>query len=269
MKTRLQDMTSAEVAERIAARPVVLIPMGAQETQGPHAPMGDFVLAERLAGLIADAAGAVVAPVLPFGDSEFYRSLPGCVSLRPPTLVAVLTDIAENFLEHGLDRLVFVSGQSSNAPWIDQAARLLRDRHGVFVPTLPLWRLLTPGDLTAIYGAALPGSQGHGGDPITSMFLHFFPDLLRMDLLIPPRRFRQAFGLQTRSISSVEFDGMAVPMPLDMALMSETGNLSGDGGKATAEIGAASAARIVERAAGFVRHFAACDPRDPLAGPDP
>lgn len=262
-KVRLQDLTSAEVRERIAGKPVILLPFGAQETQGPHVPMGDFILADRLAAEVAERAGALAAPTLPFGDSEFYRSLPGCVSLRPQTLVTVIEDLCVNFLDHGLDRLVILNGQTGNAPWIDQAVRRIRRKHGVYVPCLNLWRILTPEQMKAIYGDSLSGSQGHGGDPITSMFLHYFPDLVRPDLLAPRAPFKTAFGLPTRSVSSLDFRGVAVPMPLDMAQMSENGNLSGDGAKASAEIGRRIAAAIVDVAAAFVEHFKGCDPRSP------
>ncbi|WP_210492418.1 creatininase family protein [Microvirga antarctica] len=260
-KIRLQDMTSAEFAERAKDKPVVLIPFGAQETQGPHIPMGDFVLADALATRVAERADCVVAPTLPFGDSEFYRSLPGCISLRPSTFVSVVGDICENLLDHGLDRLVIFNGQTSNAPLIDQAVRVLRRERGVYIPCLNIWRILTPAQMQAIYGDGLPGSQGHGGDPITSMFLHLFPDLARMDLLAAPKPFKQAMGLPTRSISSLDFKGVAVQMPLDMAQMSENGNLSGNGARSSAEIGAKIADTIVDFSAAFVDHFKTCDPR--------
>jgi creatinine amidohydrolase len=263
-KVRLQDMTSAEVMERFVEKPVVLLPFGAQETQGPHVPMGDFVLAERLAAEVAERADCVVAPTVPFGDSEFYRSLPGCVSLRPHTLVAVIEDICVNFLDHGLDRLVIFNGQTSNAPLIDQAVRKIRREHGIYVPCLNIWRILTPDQMKDIYGDKLPGSQGHGGDPITSMFMHYFPELVRRDLLALPKIFKKAFGLQSRSVSSLDFRGVAVPMPLDMAQMSENGNLSGDGSKASAEIGGRIAETIVDFSAAFVEHFKSCDPRQPV-----
>jgi creatinine amidohydrolase len=262
-KVRLQDMTSAEVLERFIDKPVVLLPFGAQETQGPHVPMGDFVLADRLASEVATRADCVVAPTVPFGDSEFYRSLPGCISLRPPTLVALIEDICVNFLDHGLDRLVIFNGQTSNGPLIDQAVRKIRREHGVYVPCLNIWRILTPEQMKEIYGERLPGSQGHGGDPITSMFMHLFPDMVRLDLLAPPKTFKRAFGLQSRSVSSLDFRGVAVPMPLDMAQMSENGNLSGDGSKATAETGRRIADAIVTFSAAFVTHFRSCDPRQP------
>jgi len=266
-KVRLQDMTSAEVKERFAEKPVVLLPFGAQETQGPHVPMGDFALAEKLSAQVGERADCVVAPTVPFGDSEFFRALPGAVSLRPPTLVALIEDICENFIDHGLERLVIFNGQTSNGPWIDQAVRNIRLKHGIYIPCLNIWRILTADQQKTLYGDKLQGSQGHGGDPITSMFLHFFPELVRTDLLAAPKKFKQAFGLQSRSVSSVDFRGVAVPMPFNMFEMSENGNLSGDGSKASAEIGKATAEAIVDFAAGFVKHFAECDPHDPTAAP--
>src|ERR1700760_3424424 len=125
-KHRLQDMSWAEFSERLADPPVILLPMGAQEEQGPNAPMGDFVLAEQIADAVARRTGAVMAPVLPYGDSEFFRTLPGCMSLQPETLVAVVRDLCASLLDHGLRHLVILNGQTSNAPHLDTATRRLK-----------------------------------------------------------------------------------------------------------------------------------------------
>jgi creatinine amidohydrolase len=263
-KVRLADMTAAEAAARLAEKPVVILPFGAQETQGPHAPMGDFQLADRIAELVAEKAGAVMAPTMPYGDSEFLRTAPGCVSLSPATFTAVVEEMVGNFLDHGLTHVVIFNGQTNNAPWIDNALRAIRRKRGVLVPTLHLWRILTPAQLAEIYGDGLKGSQGHGGDPITSMFLHFFPEKLRMDLVAAPQPFKRALGLQTRSISSVDFQGVAVPLPFTIDELSANGNLSGDGRLSSAEIGRKSAEAIVAFAAAFLTHFRTVDPTDPL-----
>ena len=49
MKHALKDMTVAEFRDRLTAGPVVLLPFGSQEVQGPHAPMGDYMLTEAVA----------------------------------------------------------------------------------------------------------------------------------------------------------------------------------------------------------------------------
>ena len=125
IKHRLQDMSWAEFRDRLAEPPVMLLPMGTQEEQGPNVPMDDFVLAERIADAVSRRTGAVMAPVLPFGDSEFFRSLPGCMSLRPDTLVAAVRDLSASLLDHGLRHLVILNGQTRAAfpRWISAACR--------------------------------------------------------------------------------------------------------------------------------------------------
>ena len=41
MKYRMGEITALEMREILPARPVVLLPLGNFEDQGPHAPMGD------------------------------------------------------------------------------------------------------------------------------------------------------------------------------------------------------------------------------------
>ncbi|MFQ3623585.1 MAG: creatininase family protein, partial [Acetobacteraceae bacterium] len=53
---RLAELTSAEARRRISGRPTVLVPMGSLEDHGPHAPMGDHLLAEEIALRIAARA---------------------------------------------------------------------------------------------------------------------------------------------------------------------------------------------------------------------
>lgn len=261
MKYRLQDMTCAEFAERLPGKPVIILPFGAQEEQGPHAPMGDFVLADRLAATVAERTGAIMAPTMPYGESEVFRSMPGCVALRPAVFIEVVKDLCGSFLDHGLDRIVIMNGQTSNAPLIDQALRQIRQERKVLIPTLNIWRILTAAQLKDIYGDEAVRSQGHGGDPITSMFLHLFPDLVRPDLIAAPQPWKRIMGLQTRTGSAVEFKGVSIPLPLGINDMSANGNLSGDGRCATAERGARTAQLIVDFACAFVEHMKSCDVR--------
>jgi len=262
-KHRLQDMTCAEFAERATEKPVVLLPFGAQEQQGPHAPMGDFMLADRLAALAAERSGAVAAPTMPFGESESVRGMPGCISLRPPTLVALIEDICDNFLDHGLEHLVILNGQTSNGPHIDHAVRRLRRKRGVMVPRLDLWRLTTPEQRAKLYGADAARAQGHGGDPITSMFMHHFPDIVRGDLVAPPPGWKTLWDLPTKSVSTVIFRDVPVPLPLDVTEMSTTGTFSGDPRYASAEIGRGLTQLLVDFIVAFVEHFRGCDVRAP------
>ena len=79
MTHRIASLAAPEVASRLAAGAVALLPMGSLETHGPALPMGDYLLAEDIAERIAAAAwvqgaDALVAPAIPFGG-EAIRNL--------------------------------------------------------------------------------------------------------------------------------------------------------------------------------------------------
>ena len=52
-KVHMGALTGGEGREFYAMNPIMLLPMGSQEDQGPHAPMGDYLLAEKIAELAA------------------------------------------------------------------------------------------------------------------------------------------------------------------------------------------------------------------------
>ena len=162
---------------RLAEDPVILLPLGSQEEHGPHAPMGDFLLTEALAARIAERADAIAAATLPFGYADYFRPIPGGIQLRADTFRKVLRDVADNFLDHGLRRLVILNGHSGNAPLIEQVTRAIRADTGVVVPSINLWRLHTPQLWTEAYGVPPGKGFGHGAEPIGSVYAHLFPEL--------------------------------------------------------------------------------------------
>src|SRR5579859_3977992 len=111
-KVRLQDMTWTEVRERMTSGATAVVPFGSQEQHGPQTPMGDFFICERVAAAAAERTGDVVAPVIPFGYSDYFKSYPGTISVRPETLAAVLEDYLECLSGQGFQRFVFFSGHA-------------------------------------------------------------------------------------------------------------------------------------------------------------
>lgn len=267
-KHALSDMTFVEFGARLAERPVILLPFGSQEEQGPHAPMGDYRLTEAIAARVAAAADAIAAPTVPFGFAEFFRAVPGGIQLRAATFTAVVTDVVGAFLDHGIDHLVVLNGHTTNAPLIDQALRAIRRDTGVVVPLINLWQCLADDTWRAIHGPDAPAVRGHGGDPVTSSYLHLFPDLVRMDLVQPSVR-APAFGLPTIGPAGVRFEGATVQLPLDCTEVNADGMLGGDATRASAAAGERIVDEIVGTCTRFVRHFRACDPRDPTRAPAP
>jgi len=78
---------------------VHLLPLGATEPHGPHAPLSTDTLisvgiceraAERLAGEIA----VLVLPAMPYGVTRYGSAFPGTVSISEETLRSLVTEIA-------------------------------------------------------------------------------------------------------------------------------------------------------------------------------
>lgn len=261
-KHRLKDMTFVEFAERIAEeKPVILIPLGSQEEQGPICPMGDWMLTEVLADRIAEQAGAVVAPTIPFGYADYFRPVPGGIQFRADTFRAVLRDVCDNFLDHGLARLLVFNGHSGNHPLIDETLRLLRAERGVVVPWVNVWRMIPPELWKSVHGENAARAQGHGADPMTSVYRHVFPEKMRPDLADAPNPGRTLLGLPTAGLAAVRFKGMDVNVPIDVTDHCDNGIVSGDPALASAEAGKAFADHIVATTVALVEHLKTVDPR--------
>jgi creatinine amidohydrolase len=271
-KHALKDMTFMEFRERLAERPVILLPLGSQEEQGPHAPMGDYMLAEKIAEGVAERSGAISAPVLPFGHADFFRPVPGGIQLRAETFTMVFEDMVTAFLDHGIDRIVVLNGHSTNAPLIEQVLRRLRRETGVAVAAIHLWQALPPDLWNRLHGKDTPQARGHGADPLTSVYLHLFPELVRMDLAPPPGHAPKAariFGLPTEGVRGVAFGGASVQLPLDVTEVTKNGIMAGDPHLARAAIGAEIVAWLTDFSSRFVAHLRECDPRSIASNPAP
>jgi creatinine amidohydrolase len=259
-KNLLKDMSWYEFRDRLAENPVILVVLGSQEEQGPQSPMGDHMITEKMAEMVAERTGAIAAPVMPYGHAENFRPFPGGVQLRAETMALLVEDICVSFLDHGLDHLVIFNGHTGNFPLINQATRKLRAERGVLIPCLNTWRLLTPAKRKEIWGDRAGSAIGHGGDPIASVYLHLFPDLVRRELY-EDKPAKTALGLPTKSWNGVEFQGVEVPVPLNADDVRETGIMSGDPSQSTAEIGKQVTDYIVDFSVAFVDHFRGQDSR--------
>ncbi|MFD1882875.1 creatininase family protein [Paracoccus pacificus] len=257
-------MTVAEFRDRLPEDPVILLPLGSQEEQGPHAPMGDYQLAEAVALRAAELSGAIAAPCLPFGYAEFFRGFPGGIQLRAATFCAVLEDMLGAFLDHGIERLLILNGHSTNAFLIDQVARKLRRERGVAIASVDLWRAIPDSLWTRLYGDKAAAARGHGADPLTSLAMYLQPAAMRPDLIRPSAKGR-ALGLPMTGVAGISFGEMPVGLPLNADEVNPDGMMGGDAHLASAAHGEAIFTELTRSIAKLVAHLKGCDMRDPLA----
>ena len=264
-KYRFGELTGGEMRRLAAANPVVLLPLGSHEDQGPHAPMGDYLSAERVAELIAERASAkgqrtLVAPVLPFGGADYFGSMPGGIALSQATLRAVLTDMFGCLLRHGFTRLIVINGHGGNVQAVHEVTQDIYRARGLLIPSFYLWRVAY-GWLAGILGDdAARRAAGHGADPLTSVAMHLFPQLMRPDMVPPPPMAPQAMGLTVSGFGTVRFEGADMAVPLELDELAPNGVWQGDPSLCSAATGAQLVEKLVELGARFVAHVASQRP---------
>jgi creatinine amidohydrolase len=255
MKTQLEELTYVEFRERLEGDPVILVPLGSQEEQGATAPMGDFMLAKELARRVAEKTGAIAAPTVPFGYADYFRPVPGGVQLTADTFKRLLRDILDNFLAHGLTKLLIFNGHTGNSPLIDQVVRTVRRETGIVVPWINIWRILPDSIWREAHGANASRARGHGADPVSSAYLHLLPELYRRDLAAAAAVGGELLGLKTANLQGLVFEGLEVNAPVDITDHTKNGIVSGDASLATPEAGRLFSDYIVDRAAALVDHL--------------
>jgi len=116
--TSFADLTSPQVAELLAGprKPVLLLPVGAVEPHGPHAPLGtDEIIS---AGMCARAAErladdpdvrVLVLPTLNYGVTRLAAAFPGAVSVSEATLRGLVVDVCGSLSAQGFSRIVVVN----------------------------------------------------------------------------------------------------------------------------------------------------------------
>ncbi len=166
----LENMTWKETEDALKVCKTAIIPVGSTEQHGPHLPLGtDFFTAQYFADGMADADyPAIVTPTLPLGYATYHGDFGATLCLRESTLEAVLTDICDMLLFHGIDHILFFNTHGGNAQAMNNICYKLRLK-GVTAATYMWfetvghlkdeWKLIGHGDAaeTAFVLAYRPG----------------------------------------------------------------------------------------------------------------
>ena len=253
---RLGDMTAAAFAAAVQQSPVILLPLGSHEDHGPHQPMGDYLLADMVAERIARRATAqgvpsFVAPSLAFGVADYFGSSPGGLALSPATFRAVLQDVLEGLLRHGLQKIIILNAHGGNVPVIHEVTLGLRHGRGVVIPSFYLWKIAR--QLMERQSGVAPGRFGHGAEPLLALNLALRPECVAA---AEPEAVARAtvLGLPVAGFGTLDFHGLAVEAPIEF---DETANaaIAAAWRERSAALGEDIAKALVAAGAGFVAHF--------------
>ena len=249
-KFRMGELTGGEAREVAARNPVILLPLGSHEDQGPHAPMGDYLSAEKVAEKIAERATAegtetYVAPVLPFGGADYFGTMPMGIALSQSTLKAVLVDMLSCLLRHKLTRLIVINGHGGNVQAVHEATQEVYRAQKLLIPSFYLWKVAY-GFLPGILGAETAAkSAGHGADPLSSVMMHLFPDWIRKDMVPPPPVAPSVMGSTVSGFATIRFEGVEIAVPVELDEIAPNGVWNGNPALCSAATGAAVVEKLV------------------------
>lgn len=240
-------MTWQEIREARKRNPVILIPAGTVETQGPNTYVGlELVVPQRLAEEVARRTNALVVPTIPFGYSSLFQDFPGTITLRPEVLSALYEDVVRSIVRHGFDHLLFLAMHIPNQPMVRHVADKVRDELGVLIA----W--INP------YAAA----RGHGGARGLSLAKYLEPDMVDLSQVVPNEFNLEYQGLPLDGVTPT-FQGLPLRLPLRLQDLSpETGTHGrGDPTSASAAQGEAIFTQMVAHISALVEKFASMKTR--------
>jgi creatinine amidohydrolase len=170
----LDELSWIDVAAHLARDPRLIMPVGALEQHGPHLPLGSNVLiARRFCIDLSQEFRVLRAPTFSFGvNVRTERAYAGTASLGRKTLHRSINELLDAWEGHGVTEFIIVTAHR-HEPHLDALATLLTTQARVRV--IDVWDVPIH-DL-------LEGQEGaeHAGEAETSLMLHLYPELVRMD----------------------------------------------------------------------------------------
>ena len=177
----LGEMTNPEVEAFLKTGHTVIVPTGATEQHGPHAPLlTDVLIPQEIARRAAPRIGAVVAPPINYALSYPHVGFAGLVHIRIPTFMALVEDLSVAFANVGFKRIIFLNGHYDNTYAIAYGCAMAAGQLAKDVKAFPInyWD-----GLSAAEAAEFSGLKNglHANAAETSAILAIDPNLVDLE----------------------------------------------------------------------------------------
>ncbi|HYP25145.1 MAG TPA: creatininase family protein [Blastocatellia bacterium] len=180
------ELTWKEARERLARRPVVILPVGSTEAHGPHLPLAtDVIISEEMSKraarkLSARGIEALVLPPLSYSVTDFSSDFSGSISVRKETASALIRDICASLYGQGAGLVVIANShlEPEHVASITEAIEQVRRETGRRVAFPDKRRRRWAETLTEEFRRG----DCHAGSYETSLVLSARPDLVREEV---------------------------------------------------------------------------------------
>ena len=154
---------------------VAVLPFGATEPHNLHMPYGsDTLEGDAIGERICEeahrrGARAVLLPTIPYGTETNQMAFPLAMNVNPSTLLAIVTDLVDSLVRHGIRKIVLLNGHGGN-----DLKPILRELYGRTPAHLFLcnWYQV----LSDVEHEIFDDPGDHAGEMETSLALAFFPE---------------------------------------------------------------------------------------------
>ena len=230
---------------------VAVLPLGAIEPHNLHLPYGmdlfegDLVGEKICQSAWQQGAKVILLPTIPYGTQTNQERFPLAMNLNPSTLGAVVADLVESLVRHGILKIVLLNSHGGN-----ELKSVLRELYGRSPAKLFLcnWYQI----FLDVYHQIFKEPDDHAGEMETSIALAYWPELVarRPDGTLTADEGRKA---QTR-FEAVNRGWVSITRPWHL-LTTNAG--AGNPHAATAEKGRRLMDLLVERLAPFLVEISA------------
>ena len=178
------DITTAKWGEvkEMGHYDMAILPWGATESHNFHLPYcTDLLTAQAVAFEVAEKASLqgvnlMVLPGIPLGSQNPGQiELPYCIHTSQTTQMAILRDVVRSLKRQGICKLMIMSGHGGNSFKGIIRDIMIEDPEMVIVQNE--WFSIVPAK--NFFEEKI---DDHAGELETSVMLHYYPELVRMDL---------------------------------------------------------------------------------------
>jgi creatinine amidohydrolase len=169
----LTDLTPSEIRAHLDTDRRLIVPVGACDQYGPHLPIGaSTLIVEAFARDLSRDFGVLRSPTIPFGvNVPTERHFFGRMGLRQKTLHALLNDVLGCIDDDGFEEIILLTVHDYDSH-VEAMATVTGSSARIRAIEL----------LNISLSAFLDGVPGpeHGGEILTSLMLHLYPERVRM-----------------------------------------------------------------------------------------
>ena len=183
---RYEKLTWPEINQAVAARKVVVVPIGSTEQHGPHLPLDVDVVCP--VGVACEAARLIpqevlVMPPIVHGYTAHVMDFPGTINIHWENFIKFVLDVGKSLAYHGFKKIVLLNGHGSNVPNLDLTARRINLETDAECIAASWWMMLTVDKnfLPSWRESKFPGGCAHACELETSVYLYFDEDNVRKD----------------------------------------------------------------------------------------